>query len=397
MLREIALRDFMAIGEETRLELGVFTILYGPNSAGKSSIMRAAHLIACLLYGSGEYNEHRLKELANRESLAVGEASTLVGAYIELLRHRVKLRLTFDTRRLLPLMDLGLLRVLLELEVNGRRLKHWEDRSGVYIEVGGERRRVNLRPPLLSEYILLDPRYYADLGLNEFEEFIQPVRRLVEAITGLEDRVDLPHLLGFLVSYKDALSDRALLIERVNEGFAQAMELGREFLSELIDSVNFVIEDTFTLEEVKGWSGRVMLSFSSRRGAYDISVSQLSDGLLRLLDIMLTLLYMDFRARHLRDLMKEGGLTPLMLIEGMENSIHVDWLLNFHEWLIERKPLVQVIAETHNGLLLSSVLKRGGSAYYIDESHVLHRITAENIGDIKLFRREYEAKLSLLE
>jgi recombinational DNA repair ATPase RecF len=44
------MKNFIRI-EEADIEIGDVTLLYGPNSGGKSSIMRAIELVLCMLLG----------------------------------------------------------------------------------------------------------------------------------------------------------------------------------------------------------------------------------------------------------------------------------------------------------------------------------------------------------
>lgn len=64
-LLAIELENFQSIKERTRIDFSAITLLYGPNSAGKSAIFDALELIECV-WDPNKFNEKKLSEMIGR-------------------------------------------------------------------------------------------------------------------------------------------------------------------------------------------------------------------------------------------------------------------------------------------------------------------------------------------
>jgi AAA15 family ATPase/GTPase len=61
MLRRLELENFRGVGSRIELNLRPVTLLFGPNSAGKSTVLHALHLLHGLLeHGSPDVEESRI-------------------------------------------------------------------------------------------------------------------------------------------------------------------------------------------------------------------------------------------------------------------------------------------------------------------------------------------------
>ena len=61
----IELENFQSIAQRTRIELRPITLLFGPNSAGKSAVFDALELLRAILDRSA-YDEKRITDMVNR-------------------------------------------------------------------------------------------------------------------------------------------------------------------------------------------------------------------------------------------------------------------------------------------------------------------------------------------
>jgi len=61
----IELENFQSIERRTRIELKPITLLFGPNSAGKSTVFDALELLRIIL-DPNEFNEARAADIVNR-------------------------------------------------------------------------------------------------------------------------------------------------------------------------------------------------------------------------------------------------------------------------------------------------------------------------------------------
>jgi predicted ATPase len=83
--------------------------------------------------------------------------------------------------------------------------------------------------------------------------------------------------------------------------------------------------------------------------------------------------------------------SDLLIIEGFENSLHIDlivYLLNRFEEYEDKK----IIIETHSGMVVLSrlMIPERWQAYYVDQGTV-RKITKETMKDISQLRSEREA------
>jgi len=119
---------------------------------------------------------------------------------------------------------------------------------------------------------------------------------------------------------------------------------------------------------------------------------QLSDGMLHVVNTLAEA----YSAVYSLKEMKRWGIEPpppLLIIDTPEFNIHVDWLYRLMELLLDLG--VQVVAETHSGLLLAYALRRG-AVYYVKDGKV-KKLDEESLKDVELFSSEHWAyqKLAL--
>ena len=62
----IELENFQSIAQRTRIELRPITLLFGPNSAGKSAVFDALELLRAILDRSA-YDEKRITDMRSEE------------------------------------------------------------------------------------------------------------------------------------------------------------------------------------------------------------------------------------------------------------------------------------------------------------------------------------------
>ncbi len=80
--------------------------------------------------------------------------------------------------------------------------------------------------------------------------------------------------------------------------------------------------------------------------------------------------------------------SDIVLIEGFENSLHIDLIKELMEWLNENAKLL--IIETHSGLVLQKALSLNWIVHYIDKGRTRTNIGVDDLRDLKLFKTEWD-------
>lgn len=406
LIKEFKIAGYKRIQELTRpLTLDdTLTVLYGPNSSGKTSILQGIQLLLYQVYGINvrDIEIAKLHRYLNFDSDEIMLASKLnfFGEYID-VEFRVKLfregirehAMTrihnliyyFDYENYegkLKIEDFEIKSTLIAPTLGGTH--HLLDNE--VIEDGGvlsrdlldeaSRRNISvkklriIRDKIISYVNLV--RKFEEEGLEQLADLVNKKfkENLVRFITPQNSWEELNKRIEFLVS-----------------------NYGKKFTDKFIADINYITE--FEFADIVFRNGKVMFVMKDKL----VSVDHLSTGLLNMIN-MLTQIYETYLwhkevSRFLRDLPKS-----LVILDIPEFNIHVDWLLRLLE-VVTSFDNIQVIIETHSGLILSYAMSNNFACYYlkpINGKIDLVELTRENIHERfpEIFRREVETYQQVL-
>ena len=406
LIKEFKIAGYKRIRELTRpLTLDdTLTVLYGPNSSGKTSILQGIQLLLYQVYGINvrDIEIAKLHRYLNFDSDEIMLASKLnfFGEYID-VEFRVKLfregirehAMTrihnliyyFDYENYegkLKIEDFEIKSTLIAPTLGGTH--HLLDNE--VIEDGGvlsrdlldeaSRRNISvkklriIRDKIISYVNLV--RKFEEEGLEQLADLVNKKfkENLVRFITPQNSWEELNKRIEFLVS-----------------------NYGKKFTDKFIADINYITE--FEFADIVFRNGKVMFVMKDKL----VSVDHLSTGLLNMIN-MLTQIYETYLwhkevSRFLRDLPKS-----LVILDIPEFNIHVDWLLRLLE-VVTSFDNIQVIIETHSGLILSYAMSNNFACYYlkpINGKIDLVELTRENIHERfpEIFRREVETYQQVL-
>jgi len=369
MINEINLRNLIRI-TEADVEIGNITLLYGPNSEGKSSILRAIDLILHTILGP--VNDY--PDLSDYASMDNPEL-TLEAKLDEPFSDRISLKINYSY--LLPIIPLfeRESRVVSELELKSEKygfIHRYDVRSGGQILWKGQTLRINVYPPPKETY-LLESSYIA--SLQALGIHLEGLSKLSSDFKRLRDRFEKPYLYLRRSSYDE-------LLKNVEEGVRYLYSLGRAKVGEFIGDLNMVVADSTPIEDII-LGKRIYVCQDDSCFPLD----SMSDGFLQILNILISIYRIENFVRYAEKLgVKMKGI---LLAEVFDAGVHVDWLVNLIS-LVEEKEDVKLVAELHTGVLLSRAIRRGYPAYYVHDGRAI-RLTEENITSPSLFRRERDA------
>lgn len=394
LVKRLVVQGFRRVEGEVELELSGLTVLYGPNASGKSSIICALQRLLYYVYGVPAACPQEVNY--STKVLRVESLVWVPGGYVdveygaEVDDYRVTRRRWF---RVGPLVA-----------------EFFE--GSAYVRCGERRIPISHAPylaegPLFSRAAVRGGGLLGDVlrecGLFEVEAYEHS-----GAGGGISERVRIERRRHALSWLRDAV---AKLVE-VDEGVYE--EFGWELLRHMAEALVRHVRPPTAVDAVKQsvaglakYGVRALVKFKRdlgyvfgeevvdvavgdgvelvfRGGAYKLE--QLSGGMLYAVN---TLAEAYSAVYSLRELERRGvkAPPPLIILDAPEFNIHVDWLYRLMESLLDLG--VQVIVETHSGLLLAYALKRG-VAYYVKDGKV-ERLDTESLKDVDLFRSEYWA------
>lgn len=376
MFNRVRIKNLLRV-DEADLELGDLTLLYGPNSGGKSSIMRGIELLIRSIFGPREevnIGKFARKIPGDSVYMEVEGSSELFGEIA--LRSNIAFGWGKTPN---PKSHI--------FEIND--LKHgWDEKKGVFLESRERRdyRVVREKPPLLlgSDLYLLNDRYYYDL----YSEYIphenkKAVNKLVE-IWRIESEKETAEFFPYIFFRRMSLGD---IVESLNKRIRYLYSLGRGKIGDLVGDLNYVISDSFEVKDILPKIEDIYIK--TDQDDLTFSLWTMSDGFLQTLNIISAIHQIDHLAK---DVSKEIGseFKGMLLVEVFDAGVHIDWLLYLLESILRNKPNVKIVAEVHTGLLLSYSVSRGYPAYYVKDGKTI-RITKENLYNLDLLEREVDA------
>lgn len=411
LVKRLVVQGFKRVEGEVELELSGLTVLYGPNASGKSSILCALQRLLHYVYGVRTACPQEVNYSAR--TLRVAGLVWVPGGYVEVEYgaevddYRVTRRRWFRVGPLVAeffegstYVKCGDRKISISFApyvAEGSLFSREAVRSGgllgdvlrecgpFEVEVyehsgaGGE----------ISESVRIERRRHALSWLRDavvkhvkvdegvYEEFgWRPLQYMAETLVR---HVRPPATLG---AVRQSVAGLAKYGVRALDKFKE--DLGYVFGEEIIDiAIDVSVEPaSHGGEEIIEIAADVELVF--RGGAFKLR--QLSDGMLHVVNTLAEA----YSAVYSLKEMKRWGIEPpppLLIIDTPEFNIHVDWLYRLMELLLDLG--VQVIVETHSGLLLAYALKYG-VAYYVKDGKV-KMLDVKSLKDIELFRSEYWA------
>jgi|GEM_PF-2595394 len=369
MINEMNVRNFIRI-IEADIEIGNVTLLYGPNSEGKSSILRALDLLLCAILGPiNDYPD--LSDYARIDNPEL----TLEAQLDEPFSDRVSLKINYSYfLPIIPLFERES-KVVSELELKSEKygfVHRYDTRSGGQVLWREQTLRINVYPPPKETY-LLENSYIS--SLQALGIYLKDLSKLSSDFKKLKDRFEKPYLYLRRSSYDE-------LLKNVEEGVRYLYSLGRARVGEFIGDLNMVIADSISIEDII-LGKRIYVCQDDSCFPLD----SMSDGFLQVLNILISIYRIENFVRYAEKLGIK--LRGILLAEVFDAGVHVDWLVNLLN-LIEEREDIKLVAELHTGILLSRAIKRGYPAYYVHDGRA-ERLTEENITSPELFRREREA------
>jgi len=379
---------------EVELELSGLTVLYGPNASGKSSLLCALQRLLHYVYGVPADCPQEVNYSAR--ALRVAGLVWVPGGYVEVEygaevdNHRVTRRKWFRVGPLVAEFFEGSTYVkcgdrripisyaphiaegpLFSRETVGsrgllgdvlRECGPFEVEAYEHGETGGE----------IGESVRIERRRHALSWVRD------AVAKLVEVDEGMYEEFGwrpLQQMAGALVRYVRPPA----AMDAVKQSVAGLAKYGVRALDKFKEDLGYVFG-----EEVVDVAVGDGVELVFRGGAFKLE--QLSSGMLHVVN---TLAEAYSAVYSLKELQRWGieAPPPLIILDTPEFNIHVDWLYRLIESLLDLG--VQVVAETHSGLLLAYALKHG-AAYYVKDGKV-KRLDTESLKDVELFRSEYWA------
>ncbi|RSN73935.1 AAA family ATPase [Candidatus Methanodesulfokora washburnensis] len=375
MIRKINMKNFIRI-EEADIEIGDVTLLYGPNSGGKSSIMRAIELVLCMLLGPVQGREYpNLSDYASigKEELRIeAQVNDPFGTFL------LTAKFSHPIERQKPKVT--------SYEFESKRYeflhRYDEKQGGSEVIYRKKVSRMKSAPPPQTREYLLDTGYLSSLQGEgvELGELLDLSGKLKDLKKYLEEQGR--QYLPYLYLYRSSRDD---LLNQARDGIRDLYSIERAKIGELIEDLNIAVGDSMSIEDLI--LGREEI-FVRQEGFPDLPLSSMSDGFLQILNILLGIYRIDNFIELAEKLsMRLGGI---LLVEVFDAGVHVDWLVNLINLIIDKKIRVKLVAELHTGLLLSSAIAHGFPAYYVHNGRAW-KLTKENITDLELFRREIGA------
>ncbi len=359
------------------------TVLYGPNSVGKSTILQGMSLLLHLIYGT-PYTGISLENLSknlNSESNVIELSGKIqffdenieITMSIEFIRGK---HYIYSEKAITKIGDIRFVRDLIE----GLCTIEYRGMSKVYdcydiidipflIVIDRPRRLVD---GFLSKEIIEKIRYDLKINndinllykLHEKAKIFNTFRRTLESSGYQESLKIIDNGMRSLVTIIEPQS-RDRLIENVNNNIIDLRnKYGDKFIRKFEDFVEHVTGDKVSDILIK--DDKTYLEFNDEDESC-LSIDSLSTGYLNVLNIVTNIIRLEFINKEISEILENVGLgfpRSLLIIDTPEYNIHIDWLINLLDYIMHVEN-VQTIVETHNGVILSFALSRGLRSYYI--------------------------------
>ncbi|GEM_PF-3222123 len=383
-----------------------FTTLYGPNSCGKSSIIYAVLVILRYVYGIptiiigapeleeviehiGKFMNYNVNRTVIGAKVAIPDYEDYI--YVEIgVESRDKPPRNIPTRRWFKLDKL-----MIDSTSEGTRILI----DSKLIESKYKYAPLPEQPnPLLTPSIISDDGLLSKGIVEEIGDVYVKIRDAIVSVINKSILyhehygVDLVSKISESVMRYIRVLNREELINTVRNLLYKLLEYGvrKEFLGRIIDDLNYICGPDFRIDDLS--ISRDEVKFISNGNTFKIS--QLSDGLLNTMRILLHAYEINLFIEEVRNI---GISIPggLLILDTPEFNIHIDWLVKLMEVLKDIEN-VQVIIETHSGILISWMLKYDQNVYYLlpkDLEIEIHKLSKELImkKTIELFERELRA------
>jgi hypothetical protein len=330
-LRSLSLQGYRCFTQETRLPLRPLTLLFGRNSAGKSAALRALALV------ERSIGEDSATAWNCTEAAGPGRGASF-DRFCNLAGHKKQFTLGFGWDASAPsTVD----RIAVRSFNDGDLPAVWQivlaNGDKFELEPDGGPWTLNGAPIEALRFSGLCPEGSSDPGLDAFAARLQTLRRQVQWLHG--SRAPVPHLVA------EGASSRVL--DPSGENATQRLSGTRA--TPLLQAVGgFYAKMGYTLELAHPAAGQVSLRLRPRGSTYAVPLSDVGDGLGKVLPVL--------TAAHAAD---RGEGPGIVLVEDPEVHLHDDATRILAEHLAA---LAQgwedgraLVLETHSRTLLLAV------------------------------------------
>ena len=413
LINEILVKNYKPLVKAYIKPSKELVVFYGHNAGGKSSMIEAMLLTLRCTYGI--YEEIFGKDLEeasikiassiNRFIKKTNESISMsISSKVNLLGENITLEISASAKETSTTTVPYLTELKFRFKLGDEVYENiYSAVEGTYIKLPDGTVKTYQAPPPLSKSSLIDPNYYIDL--KHYKNILR-ISNLVNTYYDTEEKLKtilniqnntLSNIVEIITAH-NSLSD--IYKELINI-FIRDLEYGREFIIEYLDALNYIVED-FEINDIIFRENQIFIKQKTPSETV-FSLKDLSSGLIRLMYILLKIFDIIYFKKYKFDIILKQAkintenIKPILFIENFENSLHVDWIENFVDWISVYKPEVQIVAETHSGLVISSALSRNYDVYYFEKGFT-EKITKENVAEkpMKLFRREQKVMQSIL-
>jgi len=388
------------------------TVLYGPNSTGKTSIIYA--LLSLLETVYGPYHEDiikiKLNDLLNLTNDPKRRVSIRgrVGVFTE----HIEVEKSVNERKSLISIE-GKLSII---EENSKIYSKYLDRvldKYIPLTLPGKQEVTNSILSLIKE--ILDT--YEDVLDNSLKEKIKRINEftsrdvsckyldykaeiLLKDLIDLYDntcKIDISSLFKeVLVKYIYPLP-KHIIIENIKNLIIKGLMNGtRDLITELNRYVDFItcciVNDIELISKEETFIINLIIDEKP------IELKKFSTGFLNIVSIALQLYQLKRIRKQISEIFDIKLPKSLVILDTVEFNIHVDWLYHLLELLLREEDF-QIIVETHSGLVLSYSVRKNLKAYYIDNKNnktVITEVSEDNIYEAELFEKEKEILMEVI-
>ncbi|NPB00003.1 MAG: ATP-binding protein [Crenarchaeota archaeon] len=388
------------------------TVLYGPNSTGKTSIIYALLSLLETVYGS--YHEDIIKvklndllNLANNPKHRVSIKGR-IGVFTEY----IEVEKSVNERKSLISIEEKLSIIEENLKVYSKYVDRVLDKY-VPLTLPGKQEVTNSILYLTKE--ILDT--YEDVIDNNLKEKIKRINELtsrnvnckylnykteilLKDIINVYDstcKIDVYSLFKeVLVKYIYPLP-KHIIIENIKNLIVKGLINGtRDLITELNRYVDFItcciINDIELISKEETFIINLIIDEKT------IELEKLSTGFLNIINIALQLYQLKRIRKQLSEIFNIELPKSLVILDTVEFNIHVDWLYHLLELLLREEDF-QIIVETHSGLVLSYSVRKNLKTYYIDNKNnktMITEISEDNLYEAELFEKEKETLMEII-
>ncbi len=399
------------------------TVLYGPNSSGKSSILYAILTLLRYIYGV-EIEEQSVMYLKSIEYIHcyTNDASSTV-------KIGGKVRLPYHNDGMSIFVEIGSQIKTIQSNIGTIKIptRRWFRIEDVEVVVEASGFKINQNGNLICErdniYAPIPPYNDSFLPLmskdvlrrDGFLEIIQElsdrkiggldklncVYKIVERYVNTLDEVKseilttdttIDTLVKKSIVRVITVKDKSSLIREVSDNVKKLIAFGLKssLIQDLLDDLNYVYGDDFYIDDIVIKEDLIYIT----SGKSILRLNQLSEGILNVMRILLAAHLAKMYIKVFKDLGIELP-SSLLMIENPDFNIHVDWLVRLMDTLYSID-YVQVIVETHNGMIIGWAIKNMCNVYYLKPKGndiVANKVSRDHLTKrtLELFERELRA------